>query len=523
MYIPCNSGDIISNLLLSRAYFPHLFHIISAKAKKASASLRKPSRSGRCWLGVLRPFAEVRPRSEVNTCGSNLTPGSHTGACGNVAYQKKIRPAPRPRDLLRNSTRVRANPNTNGRGRAGGPRKMASLPETAELYDALSVLSWDEFQVFATYLGKGVDLPTLKRIEHDHGTTGSRILHSIQAWLDYDFEVSWEKVVFALRKIGKNADAERLQSLYYPEVTSHDSLPLCSPESTPQAAHTTTADTLPEASKDQLDICSPALIQSPSPDATSVIKAAAQAAELSEKFMNVLSKAKIQLINLESESTKFLTEFRTVLTTLPVCSKYKHLTFLKEEKPALKAASDVDEIFDVIEPYMTHSDYSLLKYIIATFCNEDLQKMMNSYILELEEFEKTTTVHDAQNIKHRETIPNGTKRVVIRTRLPPTVCTLYNVRQVREAIADEAALEPYAHLQLDVHASAVTIVLAFPQLALSLVAQAMTTDFLLIHDIESVSINEKPLQSYIEEVSKKHKCLATCPLSYRAHHKYRKL
>ena len=55
--IPCNSGDIISNLLLSRAYFPHLFHMISAKAKKASAPLRKPSRSGRCWLGVLRLFA----------------------------------------------------------------------------------------------------------------------------------------------------------------------------------------------------------------------------------------------------------------------------------------------------------------------------------------------------------------------------------------------------------------------------------------------------------------------------------
>ena len=35
--IPCNSGDIISNLLLSLAYFPHLFHITSAKAKKASA------------------------------------------------------------------------------------------------------------------------------------------------------------------------------------------------------------------------------------------------------------------------------------------------------------------------------------------------------------------------------------------------------------------------------------------------------------------------------------------------------
>ena len=385
---------------------------------------------------------------------------------------------------------------------------MASRPETAELYDALSVLSWDEFQVFATHLGKGVDLPTLKRIEHDHGTTGTRILHSIQAWLDYDFEVSWEKVVFALRKIGKNADAERLQSQYCPEIHS---LWSSSSELAPQATQTT-SDALPETSKDKPDICSPAhaLVESPSADKTRVMKAAAQAAELSEKFVNVLSKAKIQLIILESDSTKFLTEFRTMLTTLPVSPKYKHLTFLKDEKPALKAASDIDEIFDVIEPYMTHTDYSLLKYIIATFCNEDLQKMMNSYILELEEFEKTTTVHDAQDIKHRERIPNGTKRVVIRTRLPPTVCTLYNVRQVREAIADEAALEPYSHLQLDVHASAVTIVLAFPQLALSLVAQAMMADFLSTHNIESVSMDEKSLQSYMKEVSKKHICPATC-------------
>ena len=376
-------------------------------------------------------------------------------------------------------------------GRAGGARKMASRtrPETAELCDALSVLSWDEFQVFATHLGKGVDLPTLKRIEYDHRTTGTRVLHSIQAWLDYDLDVSWETIIFALRKIGKNVDAERLQSQYCHE-TIH-SLRSNSSEPAPQA--------IP-------DISSPASLQ----DTTRVMKAATQAAELSEKFVNVLSKAKIQLINLESESTKFLTEFRTVLTTLPVCPKYKHLTFLKDDKPSLKAANDVDEIFDVIEPYLTHTDYSLLKFIITTFCNEDLQKIMNSYILELEEFEKKTTVHDAQNIIHRRKIPKGTKRVVISTRLPPTVCTLYNVRQVREAIADEAALEPYSHLQLDVHSSVVTIVLAFPQHALSLVAQAMTADFLLTHDIESVSINEKPLQSYIEEVSKKHKCPIAC-------------
>ena len=388
---------------------------------------------------------------------------------------------------------------------------MASRPETAELLDALSVLSWDEFQVFATYLGKGVDLPTLKRIEQDHGTTGTRILHSIQAWLDYDFEVSWEKIVFALRKIGKNADAERLQSQYCPHITTHDSLS-SSPESAPQATQTTSVieTPLPESSQvqEQPDVRGGAAAQSPSADTTR--KVAKEAADLSEKFIDVLSEAKAQLMDMESESTKFVTKFRTFLTTLPLSSKHKHLKFLKSEKPALKAANDVDEIFDVIEPHMTHTDYSLLKSIIGKYCSEELNKSMDRYISDLTEYEMRTTVHDAQKTIHGGNIPNGSKPLVIRTRLPPTVCTLYNVRQVREAIADEAALEPYAHLQLDVHASAVTIVLAFPQLALSLVAQAMTADFLSTHDIESVFINEKPLQSYMKEVSKKHKCPATC-------------
>ena len=373
---------------------------------------------------------------------------------------------------------------------------MVSRPETAELCDALSVLSWDEFQVFATHLGKGVDLPTLNRIEHDHRTTGTRILHSIKAWLDYDFDVSWGKIIFSLRKIGENADAERLQSQYCPEIAKHGSLQSYSSESAPQDTQPTSVAPrpLPEASQDRPDVCSATLAHNLPADNTGVMKAAAQAAELSDQFVKMLSEAKTQLIDLESESTKFLTKFRTFLTTLPLSSKYKHLDFLKDEKPALKAANDVDEIFDVIEPYLTHTDYSLLKFIIATFCNKNLQKIMNSYILELEEFEKKTTVHDAQSTIYARKIPNGSKPVVICTDLPPTVCTLHQVRQIREAIANEVALEPYSHLQLAVHASAVTIVLSFPELSLSLVAQAMTPDFLMTHNIESVFINQKKLQ-----------------------------
>ena len=82
-----NSGDIISNLLLSRAYFPHLFHMISAKVKKSFSSSQKTFNKWPLLAGRTSAICctEVRPRSEVNTCGSDLTLGSHTGACGNVA------------------------------------------------------------------------------------------------------------------------------------------------------------------------------------------------------------------------------------------------------------------------------------------------------------------------------------------------------------------------------------------------------------------------------------------------------
>lgn len=90
---------------------------------------------------------------------------------------------------------------------------------------------------------------------------------------------------------------------------------------------------------------------------------------------------------------------------------------------------------------------------------------------------------------------------MVHTQLLPRDCTLHKVRKIWEAIADEAALEPYAHLQLDVHASTVRVVLAFPGHALSLVAQVMTRDFLAAQNIVSVFIDGKSLQSYIEMVS----------------------
>ena len=64
------------------------------------------------------------------------------------------------------------------------------------------------------HLGSYIDLPTLKRIEEDRPTTATRILHALQTWLDRDIWASWEKVVSALKNIGKYDLALQVHSQY---------------------------------------------------------------------------------------------------------------------------------------------------------------------------------------------------------------------------------------------------------------------------------------------------------------------
>lgn len=380
---------------------------------------------------------------------------------------------------------------------------MAARPELPELQEALSTLSWEEFQVFAIHLG--LDLQKLKKIEEERSATEVRVLHSMQAWLNNDAEVSWDKIVRALQRIEKNEDAKQISSKHCPYLTFPSNLssptdPLCQATQTAYVVTTPQPEAPIHSTENQPDIDGTSFAQNQSTDQIRTEKIATEAAALSNRFMKVLTKAKIQLFKKESESTTFLTEFCTSLTTLPLSTKYKHLQFLKEEKPKLKVAKDVDEIFDILEPYLSHTDYALLNFIISTFCDEKLNQNMKKYISELEIFEKATTVHEVQSTRSRQNVPNGSKTVVLCADIDPKVCSLYTVRKMTEAIADEAALEPYTHIQLAVYPSSVTVVLGFPESTLTLVARSMTTEFLKTHRIVSVSINEKTLEVYNKEV-----------------------
>lgn len=78
---------------------------------------------------------------------------------------------------------------------------------------------------------------------------------------------------------------------------------------------------------------------------------AERAAQLQDMFVTVILHAKICFMEKEKVLTHFLKKFQVLLTSLPLCIKYMHLHFLKEEKDHIKMAKCVEEILDILEPY----------------------------------------------------------------------------------------------------------------------------------------------------------------------------
>ena len=95
-------------------------------------------------------------------------------------------------------------------------------PQHSDLVRALKELSWSDVKQMTIHLDK-LDLALLTDIEER--PVKERVLYTMKAWLDRDGEASWAKVVSALRVIGKDVlakkiDEERLITVPSP-VTLH--------------------------------------------------------------------------------------------------------------------------------------------------------------------------------------------------------------------------------------------------------------------------------------------------------------
>ena len=394
--------------------------------------------------------------------------------------------------------------------------------ELTALHRSLGNLSWSDVKLMAIHLDGCMDLALLTDIEREHPVE-ERVLYAMKAWLDKDCEASWAKVVSALRAISKNVLAVKMENEYCtakkPMTTPHAYSGLCGsavvsphpPTELNSVAHSLVHEE-PQPGLGLASLCqsqpenvltseataSSRALALPDFDCTSAVSqdssvgdrnscVAEEAAQLQEQFVIVLTHTKICFMKKEATSKEFLFEFQITLTTLPLSKRYEHMHFLKQEKDRIKKAN-IEEIFDILEPYLNYVDYAFLEFIIKEFGTSKLQKEMKEYIAELEKFEKKTTVKDSAILDKRN-VPAYFNKLTVTQAKDPAQCSLYEVRKFKNDVVNRSTLNVYAVYLKGVSCSSVNIIFALPPEAYAELLEVFDEQFMVTHKIVAMGLS----------------------------------
>ena len=197
-------------------------------------------------------------------------------------------------------------------------------------------------------------------------------------------------------------------------------------------------------------------------DESVVVSIRAKASEFDERFSIVVSHTRYHLHRREKEQDDFLTQFKMMLKDLSLGKKHGSYAFWKEIEK-IESATSSDEIIDIIDPYWSFSNCGFLRCIINEFGTRELKQEMETYITDVEEFQKTTevkdwymaTVGEAKTAEHYE-------RLSITLNEDWEERTLYDVYQFKKDLDIKAAItNEAASPVIDFDIGSLKIVMAF--------------------------------------------------------------
>ena len=342
-----------------------------------------------------------------------------------------------------------------------------SLEDVARALDSLTIEQTKDLVVHF-----GVKLNVVTDIEAQYRDRCPK-LHLLQTWLDRDTEASWEKIVGKLKETGMDVLAQRLTTQYCPQLSTDTS-----------SADTTKSATAPPTGHDK---------PLPVPQGNvRIVKATIS--RLEEMFSDLMSNTRSSMCQKESQDPNFLDKFRDRLFILPVAQKATHVKFFHESEDDILEAKNIRKIFVILSRYWNYRNYEILKEIVISFCNDSLKIRMQEYCTILEEFERSTPVDTyLKAISAGEPLKNEFSKMVVQIDKSSSECTLYDIRKLKEEIAEAASLRSHSVYIHDVNVHCVVVVLSFPPSAVGWVLAAMTPDFMTTHHLTKVAVDGEHL------------------------------
>ena len=325
-------------------------------------------------------------------------------------------------------------------------RMAASMELSAQnVVNALKNVTIKKTMELAFHLG--VEENVLDDItDQYHGISRKR--HSVQAWLNNDTGASWEKLVSGLRHIGMGIVANSVESAFVAKVRgpvansssarlSPATVTPMQPISTPEVAHAAPIPVAP----------APTAVEPFNPFSQLSVKVAEVKMvikEFEDAFSELMSVTQSSMSDKESQDRKFLNKFRVHLLVLPVSKKAIHVKFFRESEGDILKAKNIGKLIAILSRYCNYTNYEIILHLVEKFCEAALKKRMLYYRDLLMRFEMVTTVEIyLRAISAGRKIIEAFSRMLMKIDKPASVCTLHEIRMLKEDLAKEASLHSY--------------------------------------------------------------------------------
>ena len=420
---------------------------------------------------------------------------------------------------------------------ADHPPTSSSKLTTRDVVTALKTLPVSSTKELMFHLG--VDLTDLDDIERQYNSdVKDQKRHFIDKWIEIDENASWDKLAVGLKKIDRRTLAYIIHSKHSSEYRETDDdiesnakqyspvqlkpVPmLVWPARPPRAERAILNESAPETMAAPVPIppASPSIhsrlqpsptlkadptptnssAQSPTVNQDKVAAVRASIKHFKEEFTKLMCGIYIFLSEAVKGESSFLGMFRVVLLALPVSKKPIHRPFFLGKEKAILNAANIDELWAILNSYCDYKNYEIIMYIIEKYVKQEgtLMQSMIDYRNSFVKFETSTTVDIylcAIKIDRDSKLYRGFCRMVLKINKPACECTLHEIRQLKESIAESADIYSYGVYIDEPHSGSVVVVLRIPPSFFKLVTTIMTPEFQQAHNLTNVTVLSKYLK-----------------------------
>ena len=226
---------------------------------------------------------------------------------------------------------------------------------------------------------------------------------------------------------------------------------------------------------------------------SSIEKVREEIENLQDQFFQLTCETRAFLSEKEKQDKKFLEIFADYLLNFPVAKKAIHVKFFHENEDEILEAKNIRKLFAILSRYCNYCNYEIIVHIVKKFGDVKLRASIMIYCNSINKFEMSTTASvylKAISVLPDSQICKGFEKMAMKINKSTDQCSLHEIRQLKEAIAESAAVHSYSVYMESVAESSVLVQFLVHPAGVQMVHAAITPDFSYLYNVTVMEVSD---------------------------------